>query len=359
MDLSLVIPTHNRAGVLAETLEKLARLDDHTVGDRCELIIVDNGSDHPPEPPKSLGNGIEIRVILLPENRSAAARNIGAHEARGDWIVMLDDDSSLERSPAVATLRAMPADVHVVGGEIFLPDGKHESGGLPEVVIGCGCAYRTHVFNALGGYDPSFDFYAEEYDLCARILLGGGRVVHSAGLRFEHRKSAQNRSFERIIHRLVRNNGWVIRRYTPTGMYQTAMDQMIERYRWIAEKEHVLPGFDAGLEELTRTIEGQPSRAMDPSVYERFIGRAACEGQLRRVLGGSTDPVRIVCPGKGEDVVRGVLAGLGVRVLGGDKPVARAVIGTLSPGPMHDAQLMHSEAILPFIGFHGPVLKFS
>lgn len=358
MDLSLVIPTHNRPAVLAETLRKLAGLDERTIGKRCELIIVDNGSDDPPDPPGELPNGIRVRVIRLGENLSAAARNTGAQEASADWVVMLDDDSSLKRCPAIETLRSMPADVHAVGGEILLPSGEHEAGGLPEVVIGCGCAYRRAVFNALGGYDPSFDFYAEEYDVCARILLEGGRVLHTSGLRFEHRKSALNRSFGRILHRLVRNNGWVIRRYTPEHRFRTALDGMLERYERIARKEGVLEAYIAGLDELERTIDDQPIRRMDTPTHNRFIGRDACERHLVGVLSGDTDPVRIVSAGKGAEIISEVIKDQGIQIVMDDEPGARGVIGTLSPGPMTDAQLVHPSAFGSTAGFLPPGSEF-
>jgi GT2 family glycosyltransferase len=351
MDLSLVIPTHNRADVLASTLAKLARLDEQTVGERCELIIVDNGSDAPPEPPRTLDNGIETRVIALGENRSAAARNVGAEQARADWIVMLDDDSSLEKSPAIDTLRAMPSDVHAVGGEILLPNGAHESGGLPEVVIGCGCAYRRDVFNALGGYDASFDFYAEEYDLCARVLRNGGRVVHTSELRFEHRKSAQNRSFARIIHRLVRNNGWVIKRYTPEDQFLSTLDRMLERYERIARKEGVAGAFANGLDELERTIDQQQSNRMDSALYARFTGAHACAAHLRRALKDSEQSVRLIELGKGAEIISSVLTQLGHRIAGAEDKDAIELVGTLSPGPMHDAMRTHPDAIQAWSGF--------
>lgn len=351
MDLSLVIPTHNRADVLADTLAKLARIDKQTLGDRCELIIVDNGSDRPPDPPNALENGIETRVIALGENRSAAARNVGAQEAKADWIVMLDDDSSLDKSSAIETLRAMPSDVHAVGGEIFLPDGSHEAGGLPEVVIGCGCAYRRDVFNSLEGYDASFDFYAEEYDLCARVLRNGGRVVHTSSLRFEHRKSTQNRSFARIIHRLVRNNGWVIKRYTPENQFQSTLDQMLERYERIARKEGVVEAFVNGLDELERTIDQQPIDRMDDALYARFTGQHACSEHLLRALDDTPNAVRLVAKGKGADIIGSALDRLGHRIADEDDKDAQAIIGTLSPGPMHDAMRTHPNAIQAWTGF--------
>ncbi len=351
MDISFVIPTHNRPEILVDTVDRLGKLDSDCFGGGAELIVVDNHSDQRAMFPPILDNGITARVIRLGENRGAAARNVGVEHSQGQWVVMLDDDSSLLPCPASATLKSMPAEVYAVGGEIHLPCGRHESGGLPEVVIGCGCAYRRDRFLELGGYDPAFDFYAEEYDLCAKIILAGGRVVHDAGLQFEHRKATQGRSFNRIIHRLVRNNGWVIARYAPQGALQDAMDAMIDRYSQIARKEGAVAGYEAGLDALFASAGDQRRSAMSQAQWDRFIGVAAAKDHLAKVLDPDVEEVHLVHPGKGEREIVSVLAMLGREVLKHPKEGGWDVIGTLSPGPLTDAKMAKKDAVEPWAGF--------
>ncbi len=357
MDLSFVIPTHNRPETLAQTLSRMGELDPATIGHDAELIVVDNSSTPRLKVPKALPNGMPVFLVQLTENIGAAARNAGVERARGDWIVMLDDDSSLLRSPAIYTLRSMPKDVHAVGGEIYLPSGKHESGGLPEVVIGCGCAYRRSVFLELGGYDQSFDFYAEEYDLCAKILLKSGRVIHHSGLQFEHRKTAHGRSFSRIIHRLVRNNGWVIARYAPHHLLQDALERMKARYRAIALKEDSMVGFEAGLVELNATIGHQPRQEMSQAQWDRFVGIAAARNWLANHLGTIEIMPTLVHMGKGAEEIIQVLnemGGVSHRPPNSGGDGSRQLIGTLSPGPICDAQELSPAALRAWSGIDEP-----
>ena len=72
--------------------------------------------------------------------------------------------------------------------------------------IGCGVAVRREAFRALGGYDTAFNYYAEEYDLAARMILAGGRVAFEQDFRVTHAKDARGRNMDLILARLVRNN---------------------------------------------------------------------------------------------------------------------------------------------------------
>ncbi|MHC4977365.1 MAG: hypothetical protein ACYTF7_12315, partial [Planctomycetota bacterium] len=66
-------------------------------------------------------------------------------------------------------------DVGAMGADIRLLDGSRERGGLPEVVVGCGVLYRTEWFKWTM-YDVMYEFYVEEYDLCAELIKKGYRV---------------------------------------------------------------------------------------------------------------------------------------------------------------------------------------
>ena len=49
---------------------------------------------------------------------------------------------------------------------------------------------RREFFGRLGGFDPEFYLYAEEYDLSWRLWLSGGRAVVVPGARLHHRTAA-------------------------------------------------------------------------------------------------------------------------------------------------------------------------
>jgi glycosyltransferase involved in cell wall biosynthesis len=87
MLFSVVIPTHNRVRLLPRTIESiwLQRLTDY------EIIVVDDGStDSTSEYLQTLGD--KLRVVSRSNRGPGAARNLGAGEARGDYVAFLDSD---------------------------------------------------------------------------------------------------------------------------------------------------------------------------------------------------------------------------------------------------------------------------
>ncbi len=335
--ISYIIPTRDRPEELAITLGALAKTE-HSAAAGAEVIVVDNASRHPPTPPTRLRNGLGVRLILRGANEGAASRNAAARAASGDWLVMLDDDSAPLDAGFLDALEDAPMDVGAIGAEITLADGGREAGGLPEVFIGCGVAIRREVFLDLGGYDPSFQFYAEEYDLSARMMLAGFGVAHDRRFRVLHRKVAEGRDMNAILHRLVRNNGWVEQRYAPEADRDSAIAHVIDRYRSIAVKENALSGYQAGLAELHSTLDAQPRREMAQPVYERFTGLSHVREHLpHRLCELGAKSAAMIAPGKHAAIVERVLREQCISIVASDVAADALVISTLSPGPMLDA----------------------
>jgi len=347
VDLSFIIPTRDRPRQLQETLGLLGSLDAASFG-RAELIVLDNASRVPIALPSALRNGIEVIGLRLKRNHNTGARNIGAERARGEWLVMLDDDSAPLDCPLLEALGRFGTDVAAVGGEILLPDGRRESGGLPEVIVGCGCAIRRASFLEAGGYDEAFGYYAEEYDLCARLIALGHRIEHTRSVRFEHRKATTGRDMDEILYRLVRNNGWVLRRYAPVERRDTLIGEMVGRYRNIAERENALRGFDRGLSELGQTMDLQPERTLNDDQWDRFEGRAAVRATFQRCLDECCGAARLVGPmyAKGREIIAAELRSHGCTIRDGQD--AMVIVGTLSPGPMLDLHDSYPGSITPW-----------
>lgn len=364
--IAFVLPTRNRPERLAQTLSALGEL---RTGGRAEVVVVDNASDERPSLPSRLPNGMAVRGVFLESNAGAAGRNAGveASSESCSWVVMLDDDShpveAFEPFAATAArLEAQPEGVGAVMADIHLPaHGRREAGGLPEVWVGCGVALRRGVYLEAGGYDASFGYYAEEYDLAARLLRRGLSVAFDPAFRVEHHKVESGRDMDVILGRLVRNNGWVMQRYAPGPVRREMVREQRRRYRRIAEKERAVAGYGAGLVELRRTLRRQARTPMLRAVWDRFTGlghaRAAlCEAWRSGPFGSAA----LVEPGKNAWAVERVLGELateaGVRLTTADEAEA-LVIGTLSPGPMLDAMERWStrgrRVIAPWVGAWG------
>jgi len=339
--ISYVLPTRDRPDRLTATLEAIAALGDHASVGGAEVVVVDNASQTKPVAPKVLASGVPVRLILRSENEGAAARNAGveASDPSSDWIVMLDDDSHPVDTRFLAALCGRGAEVGAVMADIRLPRlGTREVGGLPEVFIGCGVAIRRGAFLELGGYDRAFNYYVEEYDLAARLLLAGYRVEFDPAFRVDHAKDVSNRNMDVILQRLVRNNGWVVQRYAPEEHRREELREVRSRYRRIAVKENSLVGLSRGLVELRRTIRGQKRTPLSSELYERFTGKAhAVEALHAEHRGCPFHTAAIVEAGKNAWVVREALAEIGVREVDATDDPEMLVIGTMSPGPMIDA----------------------
>lgn len=337
--ISYIIPTRNRHETLQRTLDALVNLHN---AEACEgeVIIIDNASESPVSFASDPGSRLPRRIVRLNENIGAAARNMGAQEARGEWLVMLDDDSHPLDLNFIDVLADASNDVAAIGADILLPDGSRERGGLPEVIIGCGAAIRRDAFLAIGGYDPSFDYYAEEYDLCAKFILRGWRIVHNLRFRVLHEKITTGRDFNRIIHRLVRNNGWVAQRYAPDDELDRELSEIVSRYAGIAVKEHAACGFAAGMQDLLESLSAQPRTPMTKELWDRFTGLAHVRATLAREF-RDVQPkpvIAIVEPGKNEWAIRQAIKELGLRLTDDEHDADAVVIGTLSPGSMLDAR---------------------
>ena len=101
--VTVVLLTYNCAHRLAPILDELLGLD-------VPIIAVDNGSrDHTVE---LLAEHAAIEVVALERNVGAAARNVGAEQARTPYVAFCDDDGWYERDGlrrAADALDAHPA----------------------------------------------------------------------------------------------------------------------------------------------------------------------------------------------------------------------------------------------------------
>jgi GT2 family glycosyltransferase len=89
-DISYVVPSHNRRDALRQNLPALLELEDV-----LEVIVVidQRSSDGTEEMIGSkFGADERVRLIRQPGNGLSRARNVGCRLARGEWIVISDDD---------------------------------------------------------------------------------------------------------------------------------------------------------------------------------------------------------------------------------------------------------------------------
>ncbi len=182
MKVSVIIPSHNRAGVLPRALDSV--LDQQLPA--LEIILVDDASDDATEQ-LIKSRYPQIRYLKLPRNRGvSAARNLGIAEAEGDWIALLDSDDAwlpgklqaqkdlIEAHPELRLCHT--EEIWIRNGKRVNPMRKHaKSGGriffqcLPRCVISpSSVLLRKDLLAEYGGFDEDLPA-CEDYDLWLRI----------------------------------------------------------------------------------------------------------------------------------------------------------------------------------------------
>lgn len=188
---SVVIPTYNRAGLVIRAVQSV--LDQSYPN--FEVIVVDDGSTD------STASDVErirdCRVHLLrQQNRGrSAARNAGAHTARGEYLIFLDSDdtamsdwlytmSELVASPNVGIacggVKQLSAKVGVELPAILPSHLGALYGGVTGLFLAGSFAVKRWLFADIGGYAEELA-HSENTELALRLvprcLEQGLRVV--------------------------------------------------------------------------------------------------------------------------------------------------------------------------------------
>ena len=189
-DISVVVPTRNRAERLRALLASLAGQE----APPFEVIVVDNASTD-----RTLAvvgeadaeHDAHIRAIHLPQPMGpAVARNKGWRSARGRLVVFTDDDVVAQPGWLQAIAAAHERDPEAVIQGRTEPDPREvhklaafsrsqEATGPGPWFQTCNIAYPRALLERLGGFDESFwDAAGEDTDLGWRAIEAGTRVIY-------------------------------------------------------------------------------------------------------------------------------------------------------------------------------------
>jgi GT2 family glycosyltransferase len=269
IQVSFVIATRDRREPLLKTLTRLRNCG--VDGHQAETFVIDNASAD------GTADAVarqfpEVRLVPLAWNRGACAKNVALPDARGHYVVFLDDDSFPMPASIARMIRHFEADPQLgaAGFTIWLPDGTQESSAYPGIFIGCGVGFRRRALDQVGGLPEDFFMQAEEYDLSLRLMQAGWSVRNFDDLHVLHLKSPVARQRGRTIRLDVRNNYVLASRYFPGEWRRALRSDWMRRYRLMAAASGRSLHYWAGRSEgMWRSVWGRRS-TISVDVFERF-----------------------------------------------------------------------------------------
>ncbi len=201
-EVTIVIPTHNRSDVLMETLEALSASAPPDGG--WEAVVVDDGStdDTSVVIPRWIdAHCSPIRYLCQENGGAASARNRGGQDARGRFLIFIDNDIVVGRDfvrQHVETLQTHPGCWvvgrvthppalrttpfgryrYALGEEFYL---RHAAAiPIPTTVITAqNLSLPATDFDRLGGFDAGFEIASsEDWDLGFRARQAGITLLY-------------------------------------------------------------------------------------------------------------------------------------------------------------------------------------
>ncbi len=192
--VTVVIPTHDRPGLLLRTLDSVLRQRNVPV----DVVVVDDGGAAPAEDTIAARGLEDVRVIRHERSRGvSAARNAGLGTVRTPWVAFVDDDdlwAPTKLDAQLTALRETPEarwscvdavhvdeDLQVVShNRVSTPDAVHRNIGWINSVPGggSGLLVDTELAREVGGFDEDISILAD-WDFNLRLsVLSPVAVVH-------------------------------------------------------------------------------------------------------------------------------------------------------------------------------------
>ncbi|MBD8871245.1 glycosyltransferase [Rhodanobacter sp. DHB23] len=220
--VSIIIPTRDQLPMLNGLIDSLLAKTSYT---NYELLIVDNDSREPAACAYLDGierlNNPQLRVLRWPHPFNySAINNFAAAQARGEYLILLNNDTAILHADWIETLlnHAQRPEVGIVGAKLHYPDGRIQHAGVAlglrgpadhlyigEAMDAPGYMHRLHVdqnytvvtaaclmirksvYDQVGGLDEKdFKVSYNDVDLCLKVHKAGYLTVWTPYTRLMH-----------------------------------------------------------------------------------------------------------------------------------------------------------------------------
>ena len=234
--VSVLIPTRDRLELLQKCIESILGKTDY---DNYEIIILDNDSGEPDTLRYFEQMRDKVRVVRCPGPFNfSAINNRGVAEARGHFIVFLNNDTEVIRPDWMRALleHAQRPEVGAVGAKLLFPDGRIQHAGvvlgiegtvahafrlmpsdspmLANVVRNCSAVtaacmmMRRSLFEEVGRLDEALPIDYNDIDLCLRLRRRGLLIVYTPLALLYHHESASRQPYRSQPYRELFMSRW-------------------------------------------------------------------------------------------------------------------------------------------------------
>jgi len=289
-----------------------------------ETILVDNGS--------SDGSAQfvatkfpEIRIIRLAKNRGfAGGNNIGIREAKGEYVVLLNNDTEVASDWLKELYLAIDSDDSIAACDskvlyfnkrniIWSAGAKYSIAGTVEargqnrnddleyqqsadvfVAVACSAIYRKKVFEEIGMLDEDFFAGYEDVDWSFRAHLHGYRIINVPASKVYHKVSATHKyNSDMFVYNGQKNVTYVflknmplplLYKYLPFHMFYIAgsllyFSRISKLWPFIKAKIHVLRTFHLLLHKRCLVQRG---RTVGPAEIECLLDHSWFASKLAK-----------------------------------------------------------------------------
>lgn len=225
---SIVILNYNRGSDLVELIYSIKKQQFKNF----EIIVVDNNSsDKSEETIKK--NFSDICVISLSKNIGRAGHNKGAEHARGEVIIFFDADIFLPYTNFLSKTYEKFSHKNINAVSFYMENPrKGEYGWEPTYLIGGNdkkgyestfgggmWAIRRKIFEEIGGFNPNFFVYVDEWEYLIRLWKKRYKVLYFPDLRGMHKESPYSyRSVMKGYHVII-NHAQLYALYLPVSVW--------------------------------------------------------------------------------------------------------------------------------------------
>jgi len=229
--VSVILLSYDRPGLFGEALDSILRQSYQ----QLEIIVVDNKSASSPQIAEMVGQRANIRLIANTQNLGfTGGMNRGLREASGRYVYFTEDDVIVEENCISSLVEYMESDpatglaapimynkeshtIRSAGGEIILDAvfrkkifgaGERDTGQFDRpfhvtTVPGAAVISRLELLRRLHGFREDFFMYAEDNELCLRVLKAGMRIAVVPQAKVFHAEPAAQAPDQKIeFHRL-------------------------------------------------------------------------------------------------------------------------------------------------------------